>query len=173
MAVSLGRGAWSEAGAIAVLIALFTSGVFCGTLVAGAAGQWHLPAVLGIEAGLLGIALLLPAPAGELPAAAFPVVLAMGWQNAALQHIGHKKVSLTYVTGTLVAFGRELAEAVSGRGEPWAWSNDLLLWLAMAGGAVAGAASFTGLGLWSLAIPAVAVLLLAGVALKMCFRHGL
>lgn len=164
MAVSLGRGDWSEAGAVCAFITLFVGGVFCGTLVAGAAGRWHLPVILGIEAVLLTVGLLLPASTSELPAAAFPVVLAMGWQNAALQRVGKKKISLTYVTGTLVGFGRELAEAVSGRGERWAWSDDLLLWLAMTAGAVAGAASFVALGVRSLGFPTVAVLVLAAVA---------
>lgn len=162
MAVNLGRAAWSEAGPIGVLIALFVLGVFCGTLSAHVAGKWQVPVVLGVEVSLLVTALLLPAPAGALPLAALPVVLAMGWQNAALERVGTRKVSLTYVTGTLVACGRELAEAVTGQGERWAWSGDALLWLAMASGAVAGAASFAAFGFRSLAVPAVAVLVLAG-----------
>ena len=161
MAVSLGCGNWLKAGTIGALIALFVCGVFCGTLIAGAVGNWHLPAVLGIEAGLLGTTLLLSAPPGEVSAASFLVVLTMGFQNAALQRVGKKKVGLTYVTGTLVGLGRALAEAVNGTGERWAWSSDLLLWLAMTLGAVIGAASFAWLGFRSLALLAVAVLALA------------
>ena len=171
MAVSLGRADWFEAGAIGVFIALFVGGVFSGTLIAGAAGKWHLPVILGFEAALLMIGLLLAAPTSEIPAAAFPVVLAMGWQNAALQRVGNKKIGLTYVTGSLVGFGRELAEAVSGRGERWVWSDDLLLWSAMAVGGIIGAASFARLGFRSLAIPAVAALALAGVAM-LVHRRG-
>jgi len=166
MAVSLGRCEWSEAGGLGAFIALFVCGVFCSTLVAGPAGRWHLPVILGIESLLLGTGLLLPAPVGSLPAAAVPVVLAMGWQNAALQRVGKKKISLTYVTGTLVGFGRALAEAVSGRGERWAWSSDLLLWLAMVSGAIAGAATFAELGFRSLVIPTVAVLVLAALGIR-------
>lgn len=164
MAVSLGRAAWSEAGAIGVFIGLFVGGVFAGSLVAMAAGRWQLPVILVLEAGLLATGLLLPAATGAQPAAAFPMVLAMGWQNAALERVGKKKVSLTYVTGTLVGLGRELAAAVSGHGPRWAWSDDLLLWLALTAGSAGGAASFLGLGWGSLAIPTVAVLALAGAA---------
>jgi uncharacterized membrane protein YoaK (UPF0700 family) len=167
MAVDLGQGAWSEAGNLGALIGLFVLGVVAGTLVARAAGRRRLPTVLGIEAALLGAGLLLPAGGDGLPAAAVPVVLAMGWQNAALPSIGKKKVGLTYVTGTLVTFGRELADAVSGRTSWWAWSGNLTLWLAMAAGATAGAASFAWLGFGSLAIPAVSVLVLAAATALM------
>lgn len=161
MAVGLGQGKWSEAGSVGALVVLFVLGVFAGTLVACAVEKRRLPIVLGVEACLLGTALLLPAPAAEMPAAAFPVVLAMGWQNAALRRVGQTKVGLTYVTGTLVGLGRGLAEAVSGPGQRWDWYPNLLLWLAMTFGASSGAACYTRLGFRSLVIPAVAVLALA------------
>jgi uncharacterized membrane protein YoaK (UPF0700 family) len=161
MAVNLGQGQWSEAGSIGALIALFVLGVFGGTLVAAAARRRPLSVVLGVEACLLGTALLLPAPAAELPAAAFPVVLAMGVQNAAIPRVARTKVGLTYVTGTLVGLGRGLAEAVSGCGKRWDWCPALLLWLAMTAGASAGAACYSRIGFRSLAIPAVVVLALA------------
>lgn len=66
-----------------------------------------------------------------------------------------------YVTGTLVRVGQELAEAVTGRGERWAWSGDALLWVSMVAGAAGGAASFARLDLRSLALPATAALVLA------------
>ena len=113
MAVSLGTEAWGDAGTILLLLGLFVLGVFAGTLFAAWLGRWRFPAILGIEALLLGTSLFLP-----VPVAAFPVVLAMGWQNASLQQVGKKKLGLTYVTGTLVALGRGLADAVRGVGAP-------------------------------------------------------
>lgn len=166
MATGLGQGQWSEAGRISALIALFVFGVFCGTMVAASVGKRRLVMVLGVEACLLGAALLLPVTAAELPVAAFPVVFAMGWQNAALPRVGKSKVGLTYVTGTLVGLGRGLAEAVNGRAPRWDWCADLLLWLAMALGASTGAVCYARLGLRSLAIPAVAVLALAAGRLQ-------
>lgn len=164
MAVGLGRGHWSEAGILAAIIFLFVAGVVLGTLLAQAVGKWRLPAVLGVEAILLVMALLLPAPVGPLPLAALPVILAMGLQNAALEHLGKKNVSLTYVTGTLVGIGRGLAAAVGRKGEPWGWCTDLTLWLGMATGAVAGAIVFAWLGFWCLLIPLAVVTVLAIVA---------
>lgn len=161
LGVGLGRGQWHAAARAGGIIALYVLGAFAGTLGAGAAGKWRLPAVLGFEASLLGSVLLLPASAGEFPAAAFPTVLAMGLQNTVLGRVGSRRVSLTYVTGTLVRLGQELAEAVTGRGERWAWSGDALLWLSMVAGATGGAASFAWLGLRSLALPATAALVLA------------
>lgn len=162
MAVSFGNADWVGAGVIATFIALFVVGVFLGTLAANALGKWHLPAVLVAEVLLLLLGLLLPATESQLPAAAFPVVLAMGWQNAALQRVGNKKISLTYVTGTLVNIGRGLAEAVSGYGPRWAWAADLLLWGGMVTGAVIGAACYVRIGFFSLVIPIVVTTLLAG-----------
>lgn len=161
MAVGLGLGDWLEAWTLAKIVCLFVVGVYFGTLAARAAGRWRLPVVLGLEAALLVTGVLLPSSGGALPAGAVPVIVAMGWQNAALEHLGKKKVSLTYVTGTLVSFGRGLAEATSRHGEAWGWLADLALWLAMVCGAVAGAISFASVGFWCLLIPAVVVLVLA------------
>lgn len=161
MAVELGRGHWSAAGDIGILVGLFVLGVFLGTLAALAAGRWHLSVVLGLEAGLLVLALVLPTEPAALPLAALPVVLAMGLQNAALVRLGTRNASLTYVTGTLVNLGRELAQAVSGQGDRRAWLDSLALWLTMAVGAVLGALAFAWLGYYALALPAVAAATLA------------
>jgi uncharacterized membrane protein YoaK (UPF0700 family) len=77
LGVGLGRGQWHAAARAGGIIALYVLGAFACTLVAGAAGKWRLPAVLGVEASLLGSVLLLPVSAGEFPAAAFPTVLVM------------------------------------------------------------------------------------------------
>lgn len=167
MAVGLGQGAWREAGVAAALLGLFVLGVFLGTLLASVVGPWQLPVVLGAEAVLLASALVLPPSPAALPAATFPLVLAMGLQNAALPRAGNRRVSLTYVTGTLVNVGRALAEAVSGRGERWGWTGDLLLWLAMAVGATLGAAAFVGVGLRALLVPLGTVLLLAALGIRL------
>jgi uncharacterized membrane protein YoaK (UPF0700 family) len=160
-AASLGQGQWTACLQAGAIIGLFVLGAFAGALVAIAAGSKRLPVVLLLEAGLLACALLFPSGRlGEFSLAAAPMALAMGFQNAAMNRIGERTVSLTYVTGTLVRFARELAEAVTGRGERWAWSADLLFWLAIVIGAVLGAKSFAWFGLRSLVVPLAAVILL-------------
>lgn len=161
MTVWLGRGEWAKAADAAILIGLFVLGAFFGRLVGIAGGRWQLPVVLGIEAALLGLALLLPT-SGALPAATFPAVLAMGWQNGGLQPVA-AKVSLTYVTGALVNLARDFADQLAGRTGP-GWPKDLSLWLSMALGAAAGGVTFGWLGFQALAVPAGIVLLMAGVA---------
>ncbi len=162
-ATSLGQGQWLACLQAGTIIILFVLGAFAGALVAIAAGSKRLPAVLLLEAGLLACTLLCPpAKVGEFSLAALPMALAMGMQNAAMNRIADRTVSLTYVTGTLVRFARELAEAVTGRGDRWAWSADLLFWLAIVAGAVFGAKSFAWFGLRSLVAP-LAVVILLGV----------
>ena len=165
-ATSLGQGQWLACLQAGTVIILFVLGAFARALVAIAAGSKRLPTVLLLEAGLLACTLLCPlAKAGEFSLAALPMALAMGMQNAAMNRIGDRTVSLTYVTGTLVRFARELAEAVTGRGQRWAWSADLLFWLAIVAGAVFGAKSFAWFGLRSLVAPLAVVILLGMSAL--------
>ena len=92
-----------------------------------------------------------------------PMALALGIQNAALHRVGTRKVSLTYVTGTLVQFGQQVANQVTGRGERGAWRIDLAAWLAIVTGAVAGAVVFLKIGLECLLVPAGLLVVLAVV----------
>jgi uncharacterized membrane protein YoaK (UPF0700 family) len=172
LGVSLGGGRWLAAARAGIVIALFVLGAFTGTLVAEAVSKWCLTILLALEASLLGSALLLPAPAGQFSAALFPTVLAMGLQNEVMTRAGGRRVSLTYVTGTLVRFGQELAEAITGCGEGWAWSGDGRLWLAMVAGATGGAALFAWVGFAAFAIPAMAALILATASALAGSRSG-
>jgi uncharacterized membrane protein YoaK (UPF0700 family) len=163
LGVGLGRGQWLAAAEAAAVIAVFVLGAFAGELIAIATGARHRRAVLLVEALLLGAVLVLPHPPGEFSAAALPMALALGIQNAALHRVGTRKVSLTYVTGTLVRFGQQVAAQITGRAERGAWRSDLAAWLAMVAGAVAGAIAFAKIGLKCLAVPAVVVVVLAVV----------
>ena len=164
LAVRLAAGRWVAVAEAALVIFTFVVGVFVGTLIAYAAGPKRLPVVLVIEAAVLSCALVFP-PAihGVFSFAALPMALAMGLQNAAMNRIGQQAVSLTYITGTLVRCARQLAEAVTKRGAPWVWLDDLLLWLSMTIGAVCGALAFAGLGLRAL-LPPIIVAVIFGVA---------
>jgi uncharacterized membrane protein YoaK (UPF0700 family) len=137
-AVALGRGNADEASSIAELIGLFVVGAAMGQVLAHAAGRWHLTAVLGVVAMLLGVAAA-TVTAPPLMAVA-PMVLAMGSLNAAMHRAGRLGVSLTYVTGTLVKLGQGLGDFLIWRKRSWDWLAQTAPWLGIvAGAAVAGA----------------------------------
>lgn len=128
---------------IALLIAAlgsFVAGVIAGESIAMAARRHRRPAALVAEAIVLLVA---GVAAFSGRAILLPIVLlatALGIQNAALHEAGGMRVALTYVTGTLVRFGRAIAAALAGRG---AWAGalpHLFLWVGLMAGAGGGAA---------------------------------
>jgi uncharacterized membrane protein YoaK (UPF0700 family) len=166
LAVAAARANWSEMGAAGGVIALFVLGVIAGRILSRAMKHRYRAAVLPIEAILLASAALLQTSGTMV---IVPMVLAMGLQNAALHKVGDIKTSLTYVTGTLVNFGENLADAF-GTPDPqqrWAWVPYLLLWLGLILGAAFGAMFYQMLQLSALFIPATALIILATVASSM------
>lgn len=144
------------------LIGLFVLGVMMGSL-AGRRAQSHRRVVVLI---VVGIALAIAAALGAMGAATAAVVLmviAMGAENAVFERDGDVHIGLTYMTGTLVKVGQRIADSVTG-GARFAWAPYLFLWLGLVGGAVAGAATYTWLGLGGLWIAAGAAALLAMAA---------
>ncbi len=159
----LGVGLFGSAGHAAFaasVIGSFVIGVMAGTLVGRAAGRWHRPVVLLFLAGALALAAGLAA-AGALPLGFLVTALAMGSENTVFEADGEVRISLTYMTGNLVKVGQRLAGVMLGRGR-WDWAPFLTLWLAMVGGAVAGAAAWPRLGLGGLWLAAA---IAAGLAL--------
>ena len=149
----------------AALIAGFVLGVIGGALVAAYSGRWRKPLVLGLVTVLLGLAALadaFAAPAASLAA----MVLAMGALNNSFQRDGEVAVGVTYMTGALVKLGQGIAARIAGRGGE-GWLAHLLLWLGLAGGAVAGALAWQPPGLlnhvaacdWALLASAAAVVI--------------
>ena len=92
----------------------------------------------------------------------------MGWNNVALEP-RHGVVSRGFITGTLVSLASAVADALAKRG-PWSKvKGPALVWLSMAGGAVAGVYSTTLLtDALVLLAPAVAVAL-CGTAIAVCW----
>lgn len=143
----------------ALLIAGFVLGVALGSAAGHLAGPWRKPAVLLLVTAMLTIA---AAGSGHPAWLLGCLVLAMGALNNALQR-DDGPVALTYLTGALVRIGQALGARATRRA-----TDPLLpfvaLWLALAGGAAAGAAAFLALGpacLW-VAVAASALLSLAG-----------
>ena len=141
---------------LAGVIGLFVVGVVGGSLLHRRAGSWGNTLLLLVILNLLVLAYALPNTAIE------SLVLAMGVLNASVHQVGRVKVSLTFVTGTLVRFGTGLADWLSGQAPAQDWLWPTTLWLAFLAGALGGAAAWRHLG--PLALPAAAGLSL-GLAL--------
>ena len=159
----LGVGVMTSSGQAAIaatLILAFVLGVMAGSLTGRAAARWHRPAVLVLLAGALALAAILGAIPGALPFAFLITAFAMGAENTVFEADGEVRISLTYMTGNLVKIGQRLAGALLGRPR-WAFVPFLALWLAMVGGAVAGAAVWPLFGLGGLWLASGAALLLA------------
>jgi uncharacterized membrane protein YoaK (UPF0700 family) len=138
--------AW-RAGAI---VAVFVLGAFIGRLIETRTGGNRRRDVLALEAALLGLAALL-SPRGFQNV--FPMVAAMGLQNAAWHNASPLKTSRTFVTGVLVSLGEGLADALSG--PRFSWTPHALMWLGLVAGAALGAFAYSHIGLFALALPAL------------------
>jgi uncharacterized membrane protein YoaK (UPF0700 family) len=92
------------------------------------------------------------------------LTLAMGVQNASIHKAANIAVGLTYVTGTLVHFGRALAEALRGVA-PWrAMLPYAALWAGLVAGAVLGSAVARWSSVDALGVAGAAAALLAAYA---------
>lgn len=140
-----------------LLVGAFISGVVVSTLAGRLAGDNRQAGQLLLVTFTLALAALL-APVLP-PMVVFPIVaFAMGAENLLFEANGEVRIGLTYMTGTLVKIGQRIGAALTG-GNPWGWAPFLLLWLGLISGGIAGAWTYSQVGLASL-WPAV---LLAGV----------
>ncbi len=150
-----------EALTAARLILSFVAGVVLGSLIGAAAKRWRRAAVLVLVAGLLASAASVAMGAPDL--AMLLVAAAMGAENTTFERDGEVSIGLTYMTGALVKLGQRLAGAIMG-GPKLAWAPYLMLWLGLAGGAVAGALAWPVFGLAGLWAGVAGALVLAGAA---------
>jgi uncharacterized membrane protein YoaK (UPF0700 family) len=161
LGVSLAAGQWMPALGAFVLIVLFVAGAAAGSLIVLGHGRHRQPALLLVEALLLAAAALVYV-LGWPQAAVAPIVLAMGLENAVFQIDGGGGLGLTYVTGALVKAGQLIAAALTG-GARLAWLPYILLWIALVGGGVVGAAAYHWINLAAIWFAAAFALALSGV----------
>ena len=154
LGVAAARGHWPELRLLALVLGLFVAGVMLGSWLRRAARRQPATLVLAVVAGLLAAAAAGPLALGLL-------ALSMGILNEAVHQTGRTILSLTYVTGTLVKIGAGLADRLSGRPWPGGWGRQVLDWLCLAAGAVAGALAWQALGLRALLVAAATAALLA------------
>lgn len=129
----------APAGAITALsaIGVFVLGVIVGEALSVPIGKWHRTVILAIETVLLGGATWLSHRDTGTPVTLL-LGFAMGLQNAAIHRAERIGMALTYVTGTLVHFGRSVGAALVGRGGWRAAATYAGLWLSLLAGAAAG-----------------------------------
>ncbi|MCB2019955.1 MAG: DUF1275 domain-containing protein [Rhizobacter sp.] len=133
-----------------------------------AAGRWVNDGTRGREAAglLLEASLIFAAALAAASTAPDTLTLgllaaAMGWNNVALTPT-NGVAPRGYITGTLVSFASGVTDALTGRGSWGTVRQPALLWLSLAGGALAGAYSTRWLGeLFVLLAPAIVVTLCA------------
>ncbi|GEO97763.1 YoaK family protein [Methylobacterium haplocladii] len=135
--VSVSSFDWTGTTRFGSVIAMFCFGAFLGTLIAAWAGRWRLSTLLIIQAGLFAVGLLAPLGSDAFPLHAYPIVLALGIQNATLQDEAGRSLALTYVTGTVVRFGAGLANMLLHEPAPSFWLQ-APLWAGLTGGAIGG-----------------------------------
>ena len=94
----------------------------------------------------------LPVPAVLIAA------VAMGMLNATFVHDGQVSVPVTYVTGSLVKAGHQVANALLG-GPRWDWARPALIWASLACGALLGGSLYSAMGGMPALWPALAALI--------------
>ena len=146
------------------LVVTFVAGVVLGSLASRQFGARRRSAVLTFVAMLLVLAALF-AIAGYEALTAVAMALAMGAENAVFAEDGDVHIGLTYMTGTLVKLGQNVAIAVAG-GAPFGWVPYLMLWTGLLAGGIAGAASYAVLGMSALWLASAAAAVAAIAAAR-------
>lgn len=112
LGVGIAEGS-STVGVAGGLILTFVAGVVLGASVGRLAKAYKEPAILSLVTGLLALALVMHG-LGLGVWAVLPLALAMGAQNTVFAENGEVRVGLTYMTGTLVKFGKRLTASLWG-----------------------------------------------------------
>lgn len=162
--VAVANSDWENVTRVASTIIVFCFGAFLGTLLAALFGRWRLAALLTIEAVLLGLGLFMPWGTYAYPLHAYPIILALGLQNAILQDDGGRSLALTYVTGAVVRFGTGLANLLMGSVASSFWIQ-APLWGGLSFGAIMGGVLQLRYGETAFLVPAALAALLALIAL--------
>jgi uncharacterized membrane protein YoaK (UPF0700 family) len=141
-AISLADGDLHHGLVLLAAILVFVIGNTLGIMIAHVVPR----RIFGVLAGvaiLLAVASSLQDPSLNL-LRFYLVVLAMGMVNATVEHVEGLPIGLTYVTGALSRLGRGIGRYLLGE-RRFDWSIQLVPWLGMITGAMAGA--FLGLAM--------------------------
>lgn len=140
----------------------FVLGVILTTLLSSRVRYYRRPVVMYTSSVFLLCGALLGESGGVFTAGA--LATAMGAVNVSYSRRGEVTLGLTYMTGTLVKLGQQLAAALSG-GSRTMWVPYAILWSMISLGSLAGAFSYLYAGLTVLWLAAGAMLLWATLGL--------
>lgn len=136
-------------------VASFVLGVVISTLVSSRVRRHRRPAAMYTSAFFLLAGALLGENGGVYTAGA--LATAMGAVNVSYTRSGEVSLGLTYMTGTLVKLGQQLATALMG-GNRGLWLPYAVLWAMITLGSLAGAFSYLAAGMSVLWLAAAAML---------------
>jgi len=158
---ALARGDFSGFALAFGLVSAFLLGVITASILRKAVPTRKRMAVLVYVTLSLGAAVVLFNAGASGWLAPALMALAMGAENVIFERDGEVSIGLTYMTGTLVKMGQQMAAALTG-GHRSGWVRYLLLWLSLTAGSVAGGFAYFAWNLNALWL-AVAVMVLAVV----------
>jgi uncharacterized membrane protein YoaK (UPF0700 family) len=165
LGVSAAEQQFQLAGMIFGIVAIFVLGVVIGSIIARRVEHRRKAAVLAFVASSLACAALCWSLSLTYLGTAF-TVLAMGAENTIFQRDGEVSIGLTYMTGTLVKLGQQIA-AMSFGGPKNTWLPYATHWLGLVSGATLGAAGHTAFRAHSLWPAVIAAFGLIGVAMRL------
>jgi uncharacterized membrane protein YoaK (UPF0700 family) len=154
LGVSLIAGNFLDIGIAAAIILLFVAGVIIGSLIGHHAKPARMKAILGFTSCTLVLAAA-ASEKGNPHLIIASMVVAMGAMNTLFERNGEVSISVTYMTGTLVKMGQNMARALCG-GPKYAWVRYMLLWLGLVIGAGLGTVTHMWIGLTGLWFAAAA-----------------
>ena len=163
--VSAEQGDLRRLGLFGAVIVLFVIGAGVGRWVNDGSRAREATGLL-LEATLIFSAALTAASTAPETLTLGLLAAAMGWNNVALEP-RHGVVPRGFITGTLISLASAVADALARRG-PWARvKKPALVWLSLAGGALAGVYSTTLLSDTLVLLVPTIVVALCGAAVAM------
>jgi uncharacterized membrane protein YoaK (UPF0700 family) len=146
LGIDIAQGAFPQVLPVLTIITAFVAGASIGTWIADQSGVGLLMNLLGVEVGLIIIAIVLSMTGLDLISLTV-VAVTMGMQNVLHQTINGTDVGKSFITGTLFALGQSLARLQQGVNELDRVVSNLLSWGAFVGGATLGATALAVFGL--------------------------
>lgn len=164
LGVGLGAGHGGDALTAGALVMSFIGGVIVSSVLVRAAGERHKAAVMAVVTALLTLAAIVGTVTPG-PLVLVPLAMAMGTENGVFNRDGEVTIGAASMTGSLVRMGQNLASALMGGPDRWAWVPHLALWMGFLAGVVFGAASHMRWGWGALWLaPAAAAALTTAIA---------
>lgn len=165
LAIGIG-GRIEDAILAASLIGSFLAGIIGATVIGHRAGERRGFAILVLVTALLVICALIARPWQLTPL--LLLAAAMGAMNCLFDRGRDAPVGLTYMTGTIVRFGQNIARWIERRATRDEWVRPLLLWLSFLGGGLGGIGLYWRINLQALWIAAA---LAASLAAALWFER--